>query len=193
MESWRRSRLSRRLDQCVRKWLGGHGGVALAAISPDLLDRPPPLPGWMGAPDPFGFDARHVEFADGARRYTQSTMSYVSIAGLNAALDDLFAVGETPIEEHAQQLADALIQAAGEHGWRPFRETGDPARSSHIVSLTHPTVDAQVANNALRRRQIICSTRSGGVRVSIAQYNELQDIADLVEGLAEIAAQAARE
>jgi selenocysteine lyase/cysteine desulfurase len=39
------------------KWLGGHGGVALATTSPRLLDQIPPLPGWMGASDPFGFDA----------------------------------------------------------------------------------------------------------------------------------------
>src|ERR1700737_4039281 len=38
------------------KWLGGHGGVALAVVSPRLLERIPPLPGWMGAADPFGFD-----------------------------------------------------------------------------------------------------------------------------------------
>ena len=175
------------------KWLGGHGGVALAAISPDLLERAPPLPGWMGAPDPFEFDAKHVQFADGARRYTQSTMSYVSIAGLTAALDDLLAVDETVIEEHARQLADALIDAVGEHGWRPFRKAGDPARSSHIVSLTHPAVDAQTATDALRRRQIVCGARDGGVRVSIAPYNDSRDIADLADGLSDTAARVARE
>ncbi len=175
------------------KWLGGHGGVALAAILPELLERAPPLPGWMGAPDPFGFDAKHVQFADGARRYTQSTMSYVSIAGLTAALDDLLAVDETVIEEHARQLADALIDAVGEHGWRPFRQAGDPARSSHIVSLTHPAVDAQTATDALRRRQIICGARDGGVRVSIAPYNDSRDIADLADGLSDTAARVARE
>jgi len=33
------------------KWLGGHGGVALAIMSPLLLEQIPPLPGWMGASD----------------------------------------------------------------------------------------------------------------------------------------------
>ena len=28
------------------KWLGGHGGIALAVMSPDLLAQPPPSPGW---------------------------------------------------------------------------------------------------------------------------------------------------
>ena len=147
----------------------------------------------MGAPEPFGFDATHVRFAHGARRYTQSTMSYVSIAGLTAALDDLLAVGETVIEEHARQLAGALIEAVGKHGWRPFRGLGDPAQSPHIVSLTHPAVDAQTATDALRRRQIVCGARTRGVRVSIAAYNQSRDIAELAEGLAETAAHDTRE
>ena len=168
------------------KWLGGHGGVALAAMSPELLQRSPALPGWMSAPNPFVFDAKQVQFAGGARRYTQSTMSYVSIAGLIAALDDGLAVGEVAIEEHAKQLANTLIESVQEHGWQPFRGVIDPSGSSHILSLRHPAVDAQVAAEALRRREIVCGARSGGVRVSIASYNDSRDIAQLVEGLAEI-------
>jgi selenocysteine lyase/cysteine desulfurase len=75
------------------KWLGGHGGVGLAVMSPLLLEQIPPLPGWMGAPDPFAFDARSIQLADDARRYTQSTMSYVSVAGLTVSLDQLLSLG----------------------------------------------------------------------------------------------------
>ena len=45
------------------KWLGGHGGVALAIMSPLLLEQIPPLPGCMGASAPFGFDATSVSLA----------------------------------------------------------------------------------------------------------------------------------
>lgn len=62
------------------KWLGGHGGVALAAMSPRLLEQTPPMTGWMGAPEPFAYDATSLPMADDARRYTQSTMSYTSVA-----------------------------------------------------------------------------------------------------------------
>ncbi len=63
------------------KWLGGHGGVGLAVMSPRFLDQVPPAPGWMGAPDPFDFEATRLPLAGDARRYTQSTMSYVSLKG----------------------------------------------------------------------------------------------------------------
>ena len=75
------------------KWLGGHGGVALAAMSPRLLEQVPPMTGWMGAPDPFDFDATSLAMANDARRYTQSTMSYASVACLMAAVEELAAVG----------------------------------------------------------------------------------------------------
>ena len=53
------------------KWLGGHGGVALAAVSDALMKQLPILPGWMGASDPFDFDAKSVSFASDARRFAQ--------------------------------------------------------------------------------------------------------------------------
>ncbi|MGB7464747.1 MAG: aminotransferase class V-fold PLP-dependent enzyme, partial [Candidatus Acidiferrum sp.] len=84
------------------KWLGGHGGVALAIMSPLLLEQIPPLPGWMGASDPFGFDATSVSLANDARRYTQSTMSYASVAGLTVAVEQLLSLGQARIEAHAR-------------------------------------------------------------------------------------------
>lgn len=73
------------------KWLGGHGGVALAALAPHLSNQIPPLPGWMGANNPFDFEATQLPVANGSRRFTQSTISYVSLVGLTTALDQLLA------------------------------------------------------------------------------------------------------
>ena len=106
------------------KWLGGHGGVALAAVSPRLLEGIPPLPGWMGAPEPFGFDALSVLVAPDARRFTQSTMSYVSMAGLTVALDQLLALGVARIDAHAQTLAALLIE-----------ELADPSYARWMVEV----------------------------------------------------------
>jgi cysteine desulfurase / selenocysteine lyase len=116
------------------KWLGGHGGVALAIMSPLLLEQIPPLAGWMGASDPFGFDATSVSLANDARRYTQSTMSYASIAGLTVAVEQLLSVGEARIEAHARTMAAMLVREASKYGWQPFRSLIDPSASPHIIS-----------------------------------------------------------
>ena len=170
------------------KWLGGHGGVALAVMAPSLLERMPLLPGWMGAPDPFDLDARQVRLADDARRYTLSTMSYISLIGLTEGIDRLLALGESRIEAHARSLAETLIESARQQGWQPFRDLSDPAASPHIVSLQRPGVEIGATQDALRRANIITSSRGGRVRVSLAPYNDESDVASLVTALEAIPA-----
>jgi selenocysteine lyase/cysteine desulfurase len=166
------------------KWLGGHGGVALAIMSPRLLEQVPPLPGWMGASDPFEFDATSVSLANDARRYTQSTMSYVSMAGLVVAIQQLLSLGEARIEAHARSLAAMLVSEASKYGWQPFRSVGDPAGSSHVISLGHASESVQATVERLRTRNIMCGTRGGRIRISLAPYNDESDVNAVSEALA---------
>jgi selenocysteine lyase/cysteine desulfurase len=166
------------------KWLGGHGGVALAIMSPRLLEQIPPLPGWMGASDPFRFDATSVSLANDARRYTQSTMSYASMAGLTVAVEQLLSVGEARIEEHARTLAAMLVMEASKYGWQPFRSPIDPAASPHIISLGHPHESIQAVVESLRGHNIVCGIRGGRIRISLAPYNDTSDINTLIGAFA---------
>jgi cysteine desulfurase / selenocysteine lyase len=168
------------------KWLGGHGGVALAIISPLLLEQIPPLPGWMGAPDPFEFDATSVSLAHDARRYTQSTMSYVSMAGLTVAVEQLLSLGQARIEAHARTLAAMLVSDASKYGWQPFRSLGDPAASPHIISLGHPRESVQAVVKSLRGLNIVCGIRGGRIRISLAPYNDASDVNTLIEAFARV-------
>ncbi|MGH8203735.1 MAG: aminotransferase class V-fold PLP-dependent enzyme [Steroidobacteraceae bacterium] len=165
------------------KWLGGHGGVALAAMSPRLLEQVPPMTGWMGAPDPFDFDATRLAMADDARRYTQSTMSYASVACLAAAVGELMAIGGERIESRALALAGLLVERAAKRGWTPFRSPADGNGCAHIVALSHPESSAEEAMHELRRRGINCSSRGGRIRVSIAPYNDESDIDAFAQAL----------
>jgi len=166
------------------KWLGGHGGVALAAMSDSLLKQFPILPGWMGAAKPFDFDAKSVSFASDARRFTQSTMSYVSIAGLTVSIEQLLSLGENRIEEHARQLAAMLVDGAREYGWEPFHAVHDVAASPHIISLGHSRKRARETVEILRDQRIICSARGERIRVSLAPYNDASDVMRFIQVLA---------
>jgi selenocysteine lyase/cysteine desulfurase len=163
------------------KWLGGHGGVAIGVISDQLLEEPPALPGWMSASDPFDFDATRLSLAPGARRYTQSTSSYVSVAGLTAAIDQLLDVGLENIERAATGLAHQIVDELRPHGWHPFRELSDPAASAHILSLRRDGTDMSEVIGQLRQVNIIAGSRGGRLRISLAPYNNDDDIAGLVE------------
>jgi cysteine desulfurase/selenocysteine lyase len=168
------------------KWLGGHGGVALAIMSPLLLEQIPPLPGWMGALEPFEFDATSVSLANDARRYTQSTMSYASMAGLTVAVERLLSLGQARIEAHARTLAAMLVGDASKYGWQPFRSLGDPAASPHIISLGHPRESVQAVVASLRNHNIVCGIRGGRIRISLAPYNDASDVNTLIEAFARV-------
>jgi selenocysteine lyase/cysteine desulfurase len=166
------------------KWLGGHGGVALAVVSESLLKQLPILPGWIGAAKPFDFDAKSVSFASDARRLTQSTMSYVSIAGLTVSIEQLLSLGEKQIEEHARQLAAMLVDGAREYGWEPFHDVHDVAASPHIISLGHSRKRVRETVEKLCDQRIICSARGERIRVSLAPYNDASDVMKLYRTLA---------
>jgi len=166
------------------KWLGGHGGIALAIMSPLLLEQIPPLTGWMGASDPFEFDATSVSLANDARRYTQSTMSYASMAGLVVAVEQLLSLGEARIEAHARSLAAMLVSDASKYGWQPFRSIGDPAGSPHIISLGRPRESVQAIVERLRSHNIVCGARGGRIRISLAPYNDASDVNTLIDAFA---------
>jgi selenocysteine lyase/cysteine desulfurase len=171
------------------KWLGGHGGVALAIMSPRLLEQIPPLPGWMGASDPFGFDATSLSLADDARRYTQSTMSYASVAGLVVAVEQLLCLDEARIEAHARSLAAMLVSDASKYDWQPFRSVGDPAGSAHIISLGRPREGVHEIVERLRGQNIVCGIRGGRIRISIAPYNDASDVNTIIEAFARAGSQ----
>lgn len=165
------------------KWLGGHGGAAVGAVAPELFEVVPPLTGWMGAPDPFHMDATRLRLAPDARRYIQATMSYVSVVGLTVAMDQLLGRGIDQVEEHAGRLAGQLVETVEPKGWSPFRRPEDAAASPHIVSLGHPSHDLAETTDLLWAAGIVCSARGGRVRVSLAPYNDEEDIARLVDAL----------
>jgi cysteine desulfurase/selenocysteine lyase len=168
------------------KWLGGHGGVALAAVSPRLLQQNPPLPGWMGTPNPFDFEATKLHFATSARRFTQSTMSYISMAGLTTALDQLSSLSHSRLEAHSSRLSGRLIKGIRAHGWKPYRALEDASASPHIVALTHSEFGMESAIDALRRNRIVCGTRNGRIRISLAPYNNSADVDAVIDVLASI-------
>lgn len=163
------------------KWLGGQGGIGLAVVAPVFLKKTPPAPGWMGAPDPFDMQATKLPLANDARRFTQSTMSYMTMAGLTVSLGELLTMGAGNIEAHAQSLARLLDEKLKGTDWAPFRSTDDKAASAHIISLGNPAGNVENTLLKIRNANIVCGSRNRRIRVSIAHFNDENDIQTFVK------------
>jgi cysteine desulfurase/selenocysteine lyase len=168
------------------KWLSTHGGVALLAVTDELLHHVPPMVGWKGTQHPFQFDPMTLALASDARRFELSTIAYSSAAGLSSSIELLTGVGFPALAEHAEALARELVAAAAPHGWMPYRDLDAPGASYHIVSLHHPTLAASAIQARLAEdRHIVVSSRGGGIRVSLHAYNDSSDITALADAMDE--------
>ncbi|MGY9009771.1 MAG: aminotransferase class V-fold PLP-dependent enzyme, partial [Rhodobacterales bacterium] len=165
------------------KWLGGHGGVGLAAISSEVLKEDPVMAGWMGASNPFDMQPKKLLYAEDARKFTQSTMSYISIKGLETAIKEIINLNITSINNHAQKLATLLGDGIRESKWQPYRSINDKSASSHIISLKCQSVEITQTLEKLKKTNIVCGIRNSRLRVSIAHFNNEADIQSLVKAL----------
>jgi hypothetical protein len=114
----------------------------------------------MGAVDPFGFDATSVSLANDARRYTQSTMSYVSLAGLVVAIDQLLSLGEARIEAHARSLAAMLASKASKHRRRSYALIRGCLAGSCLETLRKTTSQAAQTRSGRFIRPRMCLDES---------------------------------
>jgi len=153
------------------KWLLGGFGVAPFYIRRSLLDRVPP--DRFGI---FGIDSQSPGYQfrvrATARRHDYATLPFAEVQQLGAALRYLDKIGIARIEEHTLGLTRRLERGLLEQGYRLFTPAGN--RSSVLCfHTTRPTADVRAAFEGAR---IDATVREGHVRLSIALFNNSDDI-----------------
>jgi kynureninase len=136
---------------CTYKYLnGGPGSPAFLYVRRSLqgsLENP--IRGWWGHADPFDF-ALDFRPTDGIRRFHSGTMPVISLAAIDAGLNDVAEAGIDRLRAKSVSLTEFFISQWDEHlerlGFvlRTPRDSG--MRGSH-VSLSHP--DAWPIDRAL--------------------------------------------
>ncbi|MDG2475003.1 MAG: aminotransferase class V-fold PLP-dependent enzyme [Paracoccaceae bacterium] len=168
------------------KWLGGHGGIAFAVLSDELLKKTPPWVGWFGGEDPFNMNAKQLSLSKTATKYTQSTLSYISAVGLSAALKELLEIDVNEINAHSYKLAGILLSGLEHLEWKPFRRVDSSEFSGHIISLNATTLNIPSTQKYLIKNGIICGIRNGRIRISLAHYNNERDVQSLLKSLKDL-------
>mgnify|MGYP001228619828 CR=1 FL=1 len=162
------------------KWLGGHGGVAFGWLSNELLEKDPPTIGWFSNENPFDMEATKLNLSKTAAKYTKSTISYISVVGLQSAIEQLLNIKVLNIMKHSDKLAKLLFLILENSDWKAFRNVKSDEFCSHIISLKHPLGErVQSTFEELSNKGLICGIRNGRLRISISHFNNSDDIKTL--------------
>jgi len=174
------------------KFLMGCDGVAVAMARPAVREALTPLTaGWLSHPDALDF-----LFAPGLLRYDKPLLatldwmeggvqSTVAMAALHASVRLLRSLTVPAIYAHVQGLHDALEEPLQALGLRSLRAS-DPAARSATLSFAAPDgVDVAELARALGERGVAVSTPDGCLRLAPHWPNGSEEVATVVEGMAE--------
>jgi len=174
------------------KGLLGPFGAAIFYLKQELSEKlKPPLVGWRSTPVPYDLDATTMRFADGAKKFEYSTMSYASAVGLAKSMQYLRNIGPTSVAEHVLSLTKRFINMIEIDQTLPASTTLTPKdERSHasIASFRFTDRDQSAITAGLFRRNVIVSQRFNGVRFSFHIYNTEQDLLRAEEALEELLA-----
>ena len=87
------------------------------------------------------------------------------------------------IRNHAQSLSENLFLGLKNSDWTPYRAPSDKEASSHIISLSHQNAASSLVLQKLKSKKVVCSERNDRIRISLAHYNNEQDIDNLLNVL----------
>ncbi len=161
------------------KYLCGGAGAGWLWANPETAALCEPIDaGWFSHADPFEFDIRHFEYAEGAARFTGGTPSIAPFAGAAAAHDIINARGVHAVYAHNQKLLSRLFDALPAGAFLSTTKVG--ARGSAALIRVW---DYDAAAAALSAAGVGHDTRLGAVRVSVHLYNDENDIDALVAAI----------
>jgi selenocysteine lyase/cysteine desulfurase len=167
------------------KWLLSPEGIGGFFISREVMEMVEPVElGWHSVQNRFDFENYDFRLSPDARRFEPGSFNTVGLAAFNASLDLLLSIGVDRIWERVRRLTDGAIETALRQGYEVLSPR-HPEDRSGIVTFRVPGADPHALWKALLARNVVCSSRSGGIRVSPHFYNTPEEIARFFEILAE--------
>jgi selenocysteine lyase/cysteine desulfurase len=166
------------LSADAHKWLLGPEGIGIFYCKKDLAEQlAPPLIGWKSVKNEFAFEHADLDLKTDALRFEEGSQNLMGIIGLGAAIELLFEVGISAIEERVLGLGDLIIHGAEARGFTVLTPKDRRARGGNITFSG--TFDPAMVKDALREKDIMVNVRGGGIRVSPHFYNNEHDINNL--------------
>jgi len=174
---------------CTYKYLnGGPGAPAFAYVASSIQDElRQPIPGWMGAANPFEMGPRYEPGA-GIRRFISGTPSILAMIPMRAMIELIDEAGIDQIRAKSIQLTEYAIEFADDilapHGVTVASPRDPAIRGSHVI-LEHPEMQRVTAE--LWAEGIIPDfRRPQGLRIGLSPLSTTY--AELADGLVAVEA-----
>lgn len=158
------------------KWLLAPEGIGGFYLSRDVLEMVEPVVlGWHSVRSRFDFEHYDFRLAPDARRFEPGSFNMVGISAFGASLGLLLEIGVERIWERVRRLTDRVIESAERAGYQVISPR-NPEDRSGIVTFRVDGANHQALWESLLARGVVCSPRSGGIRVSPHFYNTPEEI-----------------
>ena len=169
----------------AQKYLLGCPGIAFMYVRRELAQQMKPAnTGWFGRVNPFAFDIRLLDYADGARRFDTGTPPYINAAAAGAGMALLNSLDMAAVESHIEHLSEVALQAAREHGLR-IASPLDPKRKGSNTAVY--VDDSAAVEKRMAGAGFIVSARGPVIRIAPHFYNTAQEVARAMAALAKLA------
>ena len=168
----------------AQKYLLGCPGIAFMYVRRELAQGLRPAnTGWFGRVDPFAFDIRQLDYADGARRFDTGTPPYINAAAAGAGMALLNSLDMAAVESHIEHLSAVALQAAKDHGLRIASPMDPKLKGSNTAIFVDNSaaVEKQMADAGF-----IVSARGAVIRVAPHFYNTGEEVAAAMAALARL-------
>ncbi|UTW08373.1 aminotransferase class V-fold PLP-dependent enzyme [Pseudomonas benzenivorans] len=171
------------------KWLLGPEGLGAFYCRGELREQLKLHEyGWHMLEHPGDYQRKDWQAARTARRFECGSPNLLGAMALEASLSLLEEVGMAQVghavEERVQWLLDGLDTLPGVSLHSPR----NPTRRAGIVTFSLAGWNNQALYERLRREQVICAQRGGGVRLSPHFYSEARIIEETLQLLHQLAA-----
>lgn len=166
----------------MQKYGLGIPGIAFLYVNEKIANElTPKITGWFGQVNPFAFDVRGKEYADGARRFDSGTFAMINGYAAHAALKILNGLDMKLVEKHLEVLSDVAKQE--------IQKTGLESRSQFQLTEKGSTTavfftNASEVEQSLAKEGIILSARNDVIRIAPHYYNTEEDVKTAIQALA---------
>lgn len=159
------------------KWMLGPEGLALFYCKPEHREQLKLNQyGWHMIQDHSNYDQPKWDVAQSARRFECGSPNMLGTIALNASLSLLLEFGMTNVAEQLHQRIQYLLDAIQSSNQLELLSNPAPDRLAGIVTFRHKTVETSQLYAKLKKANVICAQRSGGIRFSPHFYTDLNAI-----------------